>query len=743
TFNHHSTRLHHLPPPPPPPRPTAAAGLLPRTRSERCEADPGGNTLSLCSRARPGIGQASGVGSGRGVLAHHINFRIDPLPFAGIDPSSACFALRVEGKNTTIFTTILNGTWFIMVPLPTFQSISRTGLIILFTATLFVMKNVVCINAFCLIPPHRGAQLCHPANDQLCTTSGNNPSAIPISSRCRVLGMSGGGDSNMPSQEEIAQQKQEAYNSLSSFHETSSLTRSSSAQLSSLMRDFDTIGGAREDEEEVKPKYWECRDGAITYSVPMDPAAGLKRGVISKPYKCSVQVEMDIESLRGGARRRGLRLVESIKFGGYDDESAPALPFVRSIPLGENVDVDAVDGSYSLDDSVSSAESLLPLLPPTLLAGVDHTAVQFLIEHTIAISESERCRCFLLYGGQSTNQVDDNESEKDETEQSYPLPSEQSYRLLGVILADETKVMPEDQQSTEDEATGDDVDYASEFIAEMIESPSSSDSPSSPLDLLEIKGNESDKMSRLMQSLEKHNERVMASAIEGGSVNADTKMERHSLGMFGITSGVWLGDTFIREGMPSPVQLSRIRQSRQKGFGKKSGYSKEVKEVEEDRFANWHMGVQKVALQFEWDYSKSVAQSFTYGKCMGTATSFSSMANIKSDGVVVVNEARPTKKREDRRVVWDMDAGQYVAGLVDSFFFRAPRYISFSHRSYSSDAFLTEFMVFYRQANELGADIDADSERVSYCSRMSRLYDPNNGRLMQGSTAFFSMKHPE
>ena len=48
--------------------------------------------------------------------------------------------------------------------------------------------------------------------------------------------------------------------------------------------------------------------------------------------------------------------MESIQFdneGGDsdDDDAFSSLPFVRSIPLGANVDVDSVDWSYSLDDT--------------------------------------------------------------------------------------------------------------------------------------------------------------------------------------------------------------------------------------------------------------------------------------------------------------------------------------------------------------------------------------------------------
>mmetsp|Transcript_21151 Transcript_21151/g.36368 ORF Transcript_21151/g.36368 Transcript_21151/m.36368 type:complete len:293 (+) Transcript_21151:460-1338(+) len=267
------------------------------------------------------------------------------------------------------------------------------------------------------------------------------------------------------------------------------------------------------------------------------------------------------------------------------------------------------------------------------------------------------------------------------------------------------------------------------------------------------------KMARLMQSLDKGNQRVM-DGMGGGSDpgnDATSTMERHSLGMFGLTSGVWLGDTFVRESLPSNSMAPST-----KGFGRKQqtptkgGTSSSAEGENGDRFATWTVGVQKVALAFEWDYSQTVSQSYTYGKCMGTATSLSSMANLKSDGVVVVNKARPTTRREERRVVWDMDNGSYVAGLMGDSYFRAPRYMNVSRgrRSYSADAYLTEFMVFYRPGKEERDGVESAADIIGggggaaevspeyYCSRMARLYNANDGSLMQGSTAFFSMKQP-
>ena len=427
------------------------------------------------------------------------------------------------------------------------------------------------------------------------------------------------------------------------------------------------------------------------------------------------------------------------------------------------------------------------------------------MEHALAVSETERCRCFLLYGdvaggggdrgadreteakgGGGRDGDDDGDHEDDAEEDDFAITAarragkkkkleeeetgaERSYRLVSVILAEETKVMPGDARYPREES-----DRASDVTSQTIQSPrryESSSSPplssSSPLDILRASGggSEDDRTSRLLESLDRENKRVRDG--EAG-VDGSTRMERHPLGMFGLVSGVWLGDAFVREGIPPSLSRARaMRDYRRRigGFGKGGAAAGDGDgaTIEEDRFAVWHLGAQKVALRFEWDYRDGVSQSYTYGRVMGTPTSLSCMANIKSDGVVVLNESKrraSTKEREGGRAVWDMDGGAYVSGLVGSRYFRAPRYMSFTRsRGYTADAYLTEFMVFYRPEGKdpgaspfsgsdggaEGKDLGASTDEVDgggpeyYCSRTSRLYDAKDGSLMQGSTAFFSL----
>jgi len=215
--------------------------------------------------------------------------------------------------------------------------------------------------------------------------------------------------------------------------------------------------------------------------------------------------------------------------------------------------------------------------------------------------------------------------------------TERSYRLLSVILADETKVMPKDEA---DYSSSDFAPGAIESTSRSTNAPPPASPSSSALDLL----------------LEKQ----QADA-------APTRMERHSLGMFGLASGVWLGDTFVREAIPTSLSRARAlrddRRRNKKGLGGKEGATgtntpkkggrDSDDAIGEDRFATWNVGVQKVALRFDWDYREGISQSYTYGRVMGACTSLSSMANIKSDGVVVLNESKrasTTRKREGRRL---------------------------------------------------------------------------------------------
>jgi hypothetical protein len=466
-----------------------------------------------------------------------------------------------------------------------------------------------------------------------------------------------------PNAQEIQKQKAETYQALSAFHETRSAAN----------RDDSTLpfGDYDDEQDSHMAECWECKEGAITYAVPMDPAAGLKKGIISKPYKSAVQIQMNINRSSGGdLTRKGLRLVEKIQIANTDDVTS--MPFVRSIELDANVDVDAEDGSYSLDVSMpSSGDSTnLPLLPPSMLTGLNPGLVKFLVEHTIAVSDTERCRCFFVYGDADRDGVkedkyfddedDEDDEDKDEDESSS---TNRNYRLIGVVLAEEYKKMPIEIRISPE------TPQASTDLSSLLKKEAPSSSPS-PLDLLRVdagKVNEmskQEKMDALYDAIGKHNERVMANS--GGSTQSEKVdqpvMKRYSPSMFNLCSGVYLGDTFIREPMPS------VSKSPSRGFGKLKSRRNDGND-DEDKFANWSLGVQKTTLRFQWDYSSNVIQSYTYGKCIGAMNQLKCNAMSRSTGNVVIDKGRATQSREEKRVIWYLD-GSYLAGLVGTCYFR-------------------------------------------------------------------------
>jgi len=551
------------------------------------------------------------------------------------------------------------------------------------------------------------------------------------------------GDYNAPDEEEMSQQKSEAYSALANYHETS-LSSSVSGLASSLLGD-EALGIGGDDDDGGVESYWECLPGGATsYAVSADPASGLKRSLRqrSKTYKghrCRVSIEIDLSS--GQARK--LKLAETYRFlDGDGDESGGV--FARSSILGDRADVDSLDGSYSLDvtaDPVPSSDDdddgdlRLPLLPSELLGPkIDPSAVTFIVEHTLAVSGKERCRCFLVYG--------DDEilgGEEDTTR-----------RLIGVVLLEENKVVIEPEKPAA--------------------APSK---PSEPLDFIEVKadGNGND-MNRVYEALERN-------AEAKNDEEKNNVFERYSPGLFGLTSAPWLGDAVVRDRI---VPKSSEEGGGGRGFGpvveKKGGKKKGGDDSGEESFAAWSLGVQKVALQYKWNYADRVDQLYTYGNSMGPSVR-PCTATTRGDGTVALDETgrqrpgRKTTKRnegEEKMVVLDMNGGAYVTALIGSRYFRAPRYISLSKsRNYDAEPLVTEVILFQRpnrerrSSSEDPADLlpvsevdggdafildddvdmmDAPEPEERVCSSMTRLYDGNDGRFIQGCTSFFSTKRP-
>lgn len=88
----------------------------------------------------------------------------------------------------------------------------------------------------------------------------------------------------------------------------------------------------------------------------------------------------------------GLKMKETFEWSessSENEDNTSDFIKIKSIQLAESADVDSVDGSYSID---------IPLLDlPPIISGTN-MLVKFGIEHSLAISDNDRARCFLLYG---------------------------------------------------------------------------------------------------------------------------------------------------------------------------------------------------------------------------------------------------------------------------------------------------------------------------------------------------------
>jgi len=145
---------------------------------------------------------------------------------------------------------------------------------------------------------------------------------------------------------------------------------------------------------------WECKNGAVSFSITSDASNGVTQVKRSVPYTTSVTTPTNEQE----------PLVEVITMLNNDDITR------RSCHLQQScIDIDSVDASYSLD-STKSTSSL-----PASLSFVDPQQISFLIENVLATNEEERVKCFLLYGT--------TENEEDTT------------KLMRVVVAHEQKMI--------------------------------------------------------------------------------------------------------------------------------------------------------------------------------------------------------------------------------------------------------------------------------------------------------------
>lgn len=424
---------------------------------------------------------------------------------------------------------------------------------------------------------------------------------------------------------------------------------------------------------------WQGR--AKSFAVTADVAAGIVQRKDSPSYQCFVKVVLD-------AANRDYLLQETLEW--EDSVSSRSISFKNS-----NVDVDAVDASYSLD-------STLPDFP-NALAGTDKLK-QFLIEHCVAVSDDERARCLVFYG------ADQN--------------------LIRIVVCEETRIPTEN----EDVVIGTSDKDSSFSAADLLEMQSDVDRL---VDKMtgdsKVGSQESGHTSGTPQEqLKKLQDVVSLSESTPSDENDGTgsSFSKHSVTLLEVSSGVWLGDSIIRDVPMVPMSM----EERGKGFGPKQIATIRSK----DAFAKWSVGVQKVAWRWMWNFGDEIRQVNDIGKFMGAQLEPTLAQSLS--GTVCINEGLSRKIKPDDQMVYIDWNGENVGFVLGSYSVQVPRYLKFDKRQVRP--FTTEFTVFQsapKRSNAEDVSNDEPDLKDMICSKVSRVYN-YEGRLKQGCTSFFTFK---
>jgi len=448
---------------------------------------------------------------------------------------------------------------------------------------------------------------------------------------------------SLPSWDELSQQKSEALKSMSEFHDG----------------------------------LWLCENGAISSDVS---GGSIMR---SPPFQTSTSMRLGLSADYGEA----LKLAENISWEkrGSSDDNGLTL-FGRTCNLGGLADVDAVDGSYSLHSFTTQGSSASCALPESI-SGVDPTRVSSVIESCLVATESERVRCFMIYGKNtmSMNNIDIDSNDDDDDDDDVV----EEQRLLRVVISQERK-----QQND---------DNLKDFIQETLASSS----------------NQLNQLTSAMSEAEDLGQNV-----------------KYPISMMSLSMGPWLGDSIVRDkSFNSLLPKSKTDNGMSKGFGAPPKNETPAKRMNhESGFGEWVMGIQKVAMSFKYDFDCNCRQVFEHGKSMGV---YVDGWPRQSAGIIYDDRMSRRIKADDRSMYIDFDNGAYCGFTFGPVFVKAPRFLT-SQRQGSALPMLTEFALFQKPEAD-GDEFESDGQNSICCSRITRLYN-DDGSLKQGCTSFFVLK---
>jgi len=404
-------------------------------------------------------------------------------------------------------------------------------------------------------------------------------------------------------------------------------------------RNFDdedsSNGGASDDAIEALQSLVDFHEGqwegqARSFTVTPDVAAGILRRSASSPYKLAVKLGVDVSN-------KDFTMTETTTIDDADEGGGNSRIHSRTIRLGaSNADVDVVDASYSLDATLPDVTSSI--------VGTDNLQ-QFYIEHCLTVNDDERMRGLVFYGADASllRIVVCHEQRARESADSRGGDDESSKGGNKAILTPQDLIeMQGDVDRLVDKLTSRSADGDGVVDA----------GGSSPTDRLEQ-----------LQKAAAASSSSTSSRPSSSSTKGAPSLSLHPASLFELSSGVWLGDSVIRDIASVPVSGGKVG----KGFGSSSSKSARTSSSSspDGSFAQWTVGVQKVAWRWMWNFGDEIRQITEVGKSMGAALQAALAQSL--GGTVAVNEGLSRRIPQNERMVyidWDGDNAGFLFGSV-------------------------------------------------------------------------------
>jgi hypothetical protein len=469
-----------------------------------------------------------------------------------------------------------------------------------------------------------------------------------------------------------------------------------------------------------------------SFGLTSDVAAGV---VARKDARCLKDADNSNNSLytttvETRLESSGLQARETLEWrtSASSESQDSILPNVarRVLKMGESVDIDSVDGSYSLDASLPFWNDV-----PSMITGLpEGTLVKFGIEHCIATSDHSRVRNMLLYdmtdqlcrvvvcdeervitqttdensGGDGGNTMSSSKSDFSSMNDADELEaaSKDIDDLVGRLLGEQPSASSSSKNKDSNNNTGNDIIDATIVVGKgqvednakpKVKGPITADTPVE------------ERMAQLNQAMGNSSGGKGGGGKGGGGEESSSPLastmsiQRAPMSLFSLVSGVWLGDAIVRN------HFTPSSNKKRKGFSLSSKTTKPKPDEGagmSDGFAEWVTGVQKVALFWKWDFADRIMERLTAGRSMGVQ--ISPHMPTTSRGILIMSDMARGQSPEDRLAYVDYDMGQYAAFLLGSVYMKAPRQLKQQLSGDNDEGgpqevqpFYTEFAVFQKQ----------------------------------------------